>query len=170
MLESAVVESPLPQTGRLQERDEELRQIVSRHKVYWQAWPELMMCGTERRQVGFRLALFGTHDRPEAHPVAGCSECWRVYKDLHELARALFPEEERESAYHIGIFDASLVFSGSRRDVLLTIKISHRHAFDRPVDACELRCLAEMQEKLLSLGSPRDKWSDTPTPSRRYES
>ena len=59
---------------------------------------------------------------------------------------------------------------------LLTIEIMHRHGFDRPVDACELRCLAKMEEKLCGLGSPRDKWSE-PSPAasdetisrRRYE-
>jgi hypothetical protein len=133
--------------------EQELRDYVRRHKIHWQAWPEYHVCGTERRHVGFRLGLLGTHDRPSTRPVSGCPESWKVYTSLHELARWVLPKEEEESDLQVSVDDASLVVQGNRRDIMVTIKISHRENQDHPVDAREARCLAAIEEKLLQLGA-----------------
>lgn len=135
-------------------KEKELRDRVQRHKIHWQAWPEYHVDGSERRQVGFRLGLLGTQDRPSMRPVAGCPESWKVYTSLHELARWVLPEEEGESDLQVSVDDASLVSEGDRRDIMVTIKIAHRRGFDRPVDAREMRCLADIEERLLELGAP----------------
>lgn len=136
-------------------KEEELRDRVRRHKIHWQAWPEYHVDGSERRQVGFRLGLLGTQDRPSTRPVAVCPESWKVYTSLRELARWVLPEEEGESDLLVSVDDASLVSEGDRRDIMVTIKIAHRRGVDRPVDAREMRCLADIEERLLQLGAPQ---------------
>lgn len=38
------------------------------------------------------------------------------------------------------------------------IKILHRHGFDQPVDACEVRCLRDLEQRLVELGAQKDRW------------
>ena len=56
--------------------------------------------------------------------------------------------------YDIPPFDASLRESakGGAFEVVVAIRIEHRHGFFDPVDPCEERCLKEMCEKLTELG------------------
>lgn len=137
--------------------EQELRDRVRRHKIHWHAWPEYHVCGSERRQVGFRLGLLGTFDRPSSRPVAGCPESWKVYTSLHELARWVLPQGAGESDLQIGVDETSLVYQGDRRDMMVTIRIASKHGFDQPMDAQEVRCLADMEERLLELGAPQDE-------------
>jgi hypothetical protein len=139
-------------------KEQKLRECIRRHKVFWKAWPEFAVWGSERRQVGFRLGLFGTHDRPSKSPIAGCPECWKVYRCLHDLALWLLPTEEEESELHISVYDASLIYNGERREILVTIEITHRNGFDS--SACEARCLADIEKTLLRLGAPQDQWKE----------
>lgn len=133
-------------------KEQELRDRVRRHKIHWQAWPEYHVYGAERRQVGFRLGLLGTHDRPSKRPIPGCPESWKVYTSLHELARWVLPEQE-ENDLQVSVDDALLVDQGDRRDIMVTIRIARKHGYDQPVDAREVRCLAAMEERLVELGA-----------------
>jgi hypothetical protein len=142
----------------------ELRDLITRHQVYWQVWPEYRMSSDDALvKVGFQLGLFGTHDHPQSNPIAGCGECVKVYRDLHRIARSILPPEGRESRYEVGIFEGALSASrsASRRDILLTIKVLHRHQTDGPIDDCEVRCLEEMKEKLHALGALAGNWTSS---------
>lgn len=134
--------------------EQELRDRVRRHNIHWQAWPEFHVCGTERKQVGFRLDLLGTHDRPSTRPIPGCPESWKVYTSLRDLARWVLPEEQGGDLQVI-VDDASLVRQGDRRDIMVTIKIGHRSGNDQPVDEQEASCLAAIEERLIALGAPQ---------------
>lgn len=138
---------------RIGERiQQKLRDSVRRHKIHWQAWPEYHVCGTERRQVGFRLGLLGSHDRPSTRPIPGCPESWRVYTSLTELARWVLPGKEGEGDLEVVVDDAALVGQGDRRDIMVTIRIARR-GFDQPIDARQEQCLVAMEKRLLELGA-----------------
>ncbi len=141
-----------------------LRQLVMQHKVCWEVWPEYHIDRDGKRiQIGFELVLIGTHYHPEQSPVPGCAECVKVYEDLHQLAQWVIPQEERDSRYKTGLFDASIHYSPQRKfrkDISLEIKILHREGFDRPTDACEVECLKEMEKKLKELGAQKTNWRD----------
>jgi hypothetical protein len=137
-------------------KEQDLRDRVRRHHVRWQARPEYHVCGAVRRQIGFRVGLLATQDRPGARSIAECPECWQVYTSLRDLARWVVSQQEGQGDLQIEILDASLSSAGERRDVSLAIQITHRHAFERPMDADDLRCLAEIEAKLLGLGALRD--------------
>lgn len=139
-----------------------LRKLVKQHKVCWQVWP-LHHVDTETgtRAIGYQLELLGTHHDPEHTPDPGCDECVKVYSALDRIARFIMPKEERDSVYRMGIFDHAMRFSPRRRfrkDVELVITIQHRTGLTDPVDACEIRCLREMEERLRSLGARQNKW------------
>ncbi len=136
--------------GRLQE-------LVRRHKVCWEVWPEYHLDRDGKRiQIGFELNLIGTHGQPEKLIELGCLECMKIYEDLRRIAHWIIPKEERDNLYEIEVFDASIRYSSQRRfrpEVILTIKILHREGFDRPTDSHEVQVLKEMEEKLEKLGA-----------------
>jgi hypothetical protein len=140
------------------EKEAALREIVQRHRVYWQVWPEQAVRGSKLVQVGFRIGLLGTHDHPQRNSIAGCPECWKVYRSLCSLAQGIVPQQERASEARIAPFDASLLYSPGRerKDVMLTIQISNRG------DPGDERRLGQIKERLLRLGAPQGTWSESP--------
>lgn len=139
-----------------------LRELVNRHRVYYEVWPENLALNEKTVKVGFDLQLNGVHEHAEGGILPGCHHCQQVYDDLRRIAEWIMPKEERPSAYEIEPFDRSLhqvPRHGLRLEVALTMKILHRHNFDQPVDACEERCLKEMRGKLADLGVKEGNWA-----------
>ena len=140
-----------------------LKELVHRFKVCWKVWPEYTYEGDDKRQVGYELELAGTHEAGVTHPEPGCEHCEHVYSALRQIAEYIMPREERPSMYEIGPFDRSIHYWGlhsKRPDIMLTIKILHRHDYERPVDECEDRCLKEMEGRLRDLGACRLQWTE----------
>lgn len=137
-----------------------LRELVQRYQVCWEVWPEFIMVGREKRQIGFALELSGTHERSVEHPTPGCSHCRAVFAALQTIAVYILPREERPSPYEIETYDQSIHYSSKRRDradISPTIRILHREGFEQPVDECEVRCLEEMKRRLREMGVPPDR-------------
>jgi hypothetical protein len=138
-----------------------LRNLTARHRVCWEVWPEYLMLGSQKRQVGFDLELSGTHAPGVEHPMPGCRHCREVFTALLAIAEWILPREKRPTEYEVRPYETKLHYSQSRNnraDVSLAIKLLHRQeAFD-PVDACEERCLREIQEKLKELGACKRSW------------
>jgi hypothetical protein len=147
-------------------RVEHLREIARRHQVCYEVWPEWSIAEGRKIQIGFELQLCGANahtieDGPD-HPVPGCERCFSTYGELRQIAEWILPREERPSRYEIGYFDRALhIAPGKRRsrnEVVLPIRILHRHEFNRAVDECEDRCLREMRGKLVQLGVYEGIW------------
>jgi len=140
----------------------DLRELVRRHRVYWLVWPEHELGPSDQVvNVGFRLALMGTHDHPATPPIAGCIECQRVYADLASIARALLPGDVRQSDYHVSHFEGSLSYAGGeRKDVIVTIRITARFGVAQPAGPCQSLCLEEMVARLKTLGAPQGQWRE----------
>jgi hypothetical protein len=131
-----------------------LKTIVEKHTVRYQVWPHYEMHDGNRVMVGFDLQLHGTHDHGNTRLSPGCSLCAETFADLRKIAEWILPKEERPSSYEIPAFDQSLSSSGKGPfEVVLPIRIEHRHDFFGPVDDCEQRCLREMEQKLVELGA-----------------
>ena len=138
-----------------------LRELVERFRVCWEVWPEYAFVNHEKRQIGFSLELYGTHEPSVVHPTAGCTHCIPVFTALQRIAVFILPKEERPSTYSIEMYDGALHYAnkrGNRPEVELPIKILHRHEFELPVDQCEARCLTEMKQRLRGLGAPEGRW------------
>lgn len=141
---------------------EVLRQLVARHRVCWEVWPTYHYEGNgERRQVGFEIDLLGTHDQP-AHPVIpGCDECAKTFLALNRIAKAVLPVGQGDTEYSIAPFDGSLRSAkrrNFREDVELQLLLEHRTGLAEPVDACEVRCLSEIEAALRNLGACKGSW------------
>lgn len=152
---------------------ERLREIVDKHQVCYEVWPERSIAKGEKILIGFELQLCGTNShvaaKGEGQPVPGCGYCLGTYEDLKQIAEWILPREKRPSRYEIGGFDRALHVAPhtrrSRSEVVLTIHIMHRTDFNREVDECEKRCLQEMKGRLHQLGIQEGKWRpDTEKP------
>lgn len=136
--------------------------LVKRFRVCWEVWPEEIIVNHEKRQIGFSLELYGTHEPHVEHPTPGCPDCFPVFTALQTIAEYILPKEERPSIYRIEIYDGAIHYTPKRRnrpEVELPIKILHRSGFELPVDQCEVRCLTEMKQRLSELGAPQGWWS-----------
>lgn len=146
-----------------EETIKELKDLIHRHKVCYEVWPENLAVSGQLVKVGFDLELEGTHEHPGNGVLPGCPHCEEVYKDLERIAEWIMPTEERPTTYEIQPFDRAIHYAPKRKlrsEVSLNIKIIHRHGFDQPVDDCEQMCLKEMRRKLAELGVKEGDWKD----------
>lgn len=140
---------------------ETLREIVERHRVCWEEWPEFTMVNRKRAQIGFELELSGAHETGAEHVSPGCEHCRRIFLGLVEIADWIQPKENRPSRHEVESHQQALRYSQRRNyrpDVNLTIRILHREEGLRPVDPCEERCLAEMEHRLGEIGACKESW------------
>jgi hypothetical protein len=138
-----------------------LKKQVKQFKVCWEVLPDNYYVRGQIRQIGFDLALTGTHEAGVEHPEPGCEHCRNVRQALQDIAHWIIPKERRDSDYDITPYDQAIHYDPSRKfrpEVTLQIWIRHRSGFDREVDACEVRCLKEMTQKLKAIGAREGKW------------
>ena len=93
--------------GDSQHAAERLKDLVERHQVCYEVWPEELMI-TERTKVGFLVELNGVHGEGAEHVVPGCKHCYSTFEDLRQIAEWIMPAEERASYYDIQPFDNAL--------------------------------------------------------------
>jgi hypothetical protein len=138
-----------------------LKDFVQRFRICWEALPDHYYVKKEKRQIGFTLELTGTHESGVEHPQPGCPHCQHVCHALQEIAGWILPKEIRDSDYEISVYNQGIQYTAVRKfrpDVSLRISIRHRSGFDREVDACEVRCLNEMTERLAQIGARKAQW------------
>lgn len=132
----------------------DLTELVRAHRIHFEVEPEIVVKGPDRLKVGFQVTLWAIHDKG-ARALPGCAKCWDLAADLRQLAEALVPPDDRPSRTELAPFRPALyesrVVPGSD-EVSITIRLFHRDGYDRPVDACEERCLKEIRARLLALG------------------
>lgn len=142
----------------------ELLELTKRHRVCWEVRPEYAYLDgspDSRREIGYCVALFGTHDHPHVPPSPGCPECVPVREALAAILAFVRPDETHASHYDAHIEHGSLEYSkarGERPDVCATLTILHRNGVSRPVDDCEDKCLREILDKLRALGAMEGQW------------
>ena len=149
-----------------------LKEIVTRYWVYWQVWPEWSYQAGRKEQVGFRLELSGAHP-PGCKAKPGCQHCHEVYLRLREVAgwlRPAGPAGRDDCDCTVLPFDDALHYGPSGLnlpDVTLTVLVLHRRVYDRPVDACQVGCLREMERRLRALGATPSRPSPQQDPRRK---
>jgi hypothetical protein len=77
--------------------------------------------------------------------------------DLRLIAEEVIPSGERPSRIELEPFRPALYDSRVVPDadeVTVTIRLIHREGYDRPIDACEERCLKEIRTRLRDFGIP----------------
>ena len=147
--------------GTIEYNTKLLTDLVREFQVCWEVSPVYAYVREERKEVGFVLELYGTHEPWVEHPEAGCDHCLRVFTALQTIAEGILPEEFRPSRSDLGIYDQAIHYArkrAGRPDVVLPIKITHREGYERPVDECENRCLTEMKQRLREMGAYEGRW------------
>jgi hypothetical protein len=143
---------------------ESLRNIVLRHCVCYEVWPEWSGNGGRATRIGFAISLCGLHENGAAkNDVPGCSLSWRTYTELCAVAEWITPEREGTCRFEIAAFDRAWHVAPSvrhaRNETVVTIKIFHRHNIDAAIDDCQQQCLDEMRQKLADLGVRENVWA-----------
>ncbi len=133
---------------------EALIDLVRRHDVSWEVWPERQVVAGELGQIGFAIELFARHDEPSHEPMPGCPECQKAHASLARIAQAVLPREQRASRYD-RVYGRGMTYPSASAEGLmqLTLKILHRRDFGAPPDACEAECLEDIEARLASLGA-----------------
>jgi hypothetical protein len=132
---------------------EQLRARAQRHTVRYEIGPHWEVHERRRVVVGFDLELHGTHDHGHSGQTPGCLACQETFADLRAIAEAVIPAEARPSVCEIEPFDRSLHSEGrGPSEVVLVIRLMHRVDYFSPPDACEDRCLADMEAALKEIG------------------
>ena len=139
----------------------QLKEQADRFKVCWEVLPDYCYVRGQKRQIGFVIVLTGTHEAGVEHPEPGCEHCRNVRRALQAIALWIIPKERRDSDYDVTPYDQAIHYDPDRKfrpEITLQIWIRHRSGFDREVDACEVRCLNEMTQKLKAIGVRGGKW------------
>lgn len=135
---------------------EELARTARRHRVHYDVTPEVLIKLEGRTAVGFEIRLFAGHEKG-ARALPGCPKCLNLVAELRRIAEWVVPHEHRPTVASIEPFRPSLYDSKEvpgADEVVLSMRLIHREGYDRPVDACEQRCLKEIRERLKVLGIP----------------
>ncbi len=132
----------------------ELRAFVRDHRVHFDVRPEVVIRSGERHKVGFEVRLWAVHPKG-ARVLPGCDKCRSLAQDLERLAAAVLPPEGRPTRHEIepaspALYDSEIVPGAD--EICLTVRLFHREEYDRPIDACEERCLKETRDALRVLG------------------
>ena len=143
---------------------EALQNIVLRHQVCYEVWPEWSGCGRARR-IGHCVTLCGVNDGNDCgrgHHVPGCPHCWFTYDELRKIADWITLTEHQDCRFEIGPFDRALHIAPkqrwSRNEITVNVKILHRHDVDASLDDSQERCLKELRANLKKLGVREDVW------------
>ena len=145
------------------ETETTIKDWILRHRVTWEVGPWQELAERQVTAVGFELRLFGQHE-PHVHASPGCDNCAALFDRLRTIALAAFPKEHRPTRYEIEPSNESLHYRPESQwmpEVQLTVHVVHRDGYLLPVDACERRCVEEIQQTLRALGAQPRTWSNT---------
>ncbi len=134
----------------------QLREIARSRHVHFDVAPEMVIRGSERVKVEFEIHIWAVHPKG-ARALPGCPKCWDLVDDLRRIAESVVPADERPSRTELAPFRPALYESRlvpEADEVSVTIRLFHREGYDRPIDACEERCLKEIRARLHALGIP----------------
>jgi len=144
---------------------EALRDIVLRHEVCYEVWPEWSGCGGRARRIGFRVGICGVNDRVDCgrgHHVPGCAHCGLTYDEIRKIAEWITLAEQPDCRFEIEPFDRAWHIAPrqrwSRNEIIATVRILHSHKVDSPVDESQERCLNELRTSLKRLGVREGVW------------
>lgn len=134
---------------------QDIRELVERFHVCRDIWPEYAFIKHEKRQIGFELDFSGSAQDEEKHPEPGSDKCLEIYKALVRIAEEVLPNADDDTTYHLEPYDQSIHYlpqRGNRPEVVLKIRVLHREAFERPIDASEFQFLEHLQSQLEEWG------------------
>ena len=144
---------------------EALQAVVLRHQVSYEVWPEWSGCGGRARRIGYCVSICGVNDRVDCvrgHHVPGCPHCGLTYDEIRKIAEWITLKEQLDCRFQIEPFDRAWHIAPrqrwSRNEIIVNIKILHRHDVDAPLDDSQEGSLKEMRTILRKLGVREGVW------------
>jgi hypothetical protein len=144
---------------------EALRNIVLRHQVCYEVWPEWSGRGGRARRIGYCVTLCGVNDRNNCvrgHHVPGCPHCGFTYDELRKIAEWITLTRQQGCRFEIQPFDRAWHIAPklrwSRNEITVNVKILHRGDVDAPLDDSQEGSLKEMRTILRKLGVNEGVW------------
>lgn len=148
---------------------EALHQLVLRHQVCDEVWPEWSGCGGRVKRIGYCVSICGVNDQGDCgsgHHVPGCLHCDLTYDELRKIAEWITLTTQADSRFEIGPFDRAFHIAPrqrwSRNEIVVNVKILHSHNVDSPVNDSQERCLNELRAELKKLGVREGVWEAQP--------
>ncbi len=141
----------------------ELKQIVKNHKVYWIV-QEIINVNEKGDNVknGFLLALAGT-----LREVSDESNTSELFANLERIARWIMPKENPQVRFEIKQLDSEFFYLPgddrdlNRRNFVVSLHVLHHQGFNRPIDKYRIEAVKEMENKLKTIGSPKERWKES---------
>ena len=144
---------------------EALQNVVLRHEVSYEVFPEWSGCGGRARRIGYCISICGVNDQVDCvrgHHVPGCAHCGRTYDDLRKIADWITLSEQPDCRFQIESFDRAFHIAPrqrwSRNEIIVTVKILHSHNVDGPVNESQEHTLNELRAELKKLGVREGVW------------
>ena len=144
---------------------EALQNVVLRHEVSYEVFPEWSRCGGRARPIGYCISICGVNDQVECirgHHVPGCAHCGVTYEELRKIAEWITLREQPDCRFQIECFDRAFHIApkqrGSRNEVIVNVKILHSRSVDCPVDESQEHCLIQLRSELKKLGVREGVW------------
>jgi len=149
---------------------EALRNVVLRHQVCYEVFPEWSGCGGRAKRIGYCICICGVNDQVDCtrgHHVPGCPHCGSTYEQLHKIAEWITLPEQKNCRFEIECFDRAFNVAPrqrwSRNEIIVIVKILHSDKVDSPVDESQERCLQELRVSLKGLGVHEGVWQGPTT-------
>lgn len=144
---------------------EDLQNVVLRHQVCYEVWPEWSGCGGRARRIGYCVNICGVTDGVDCvrgHHVPGCLHCGLTYDEICKIAEWITLKEQPDCRFEIEPFDSAWHIAPkqrwSRNEIIVNIKILHSHNVDGPVNESQEHCLNELRVELKKLGVREGVW------------
>ena len=148
---------------------EPLQDIILRHQVSYEVWPEWSGCGGRAKRIGYCVSICGINDGVNCiggHHVPGCPHCRLTYDEIRQIAEWLTLTEQPGCRFEIEPFDRAWHIAPrqrwSRHEITVNVKILHSHKVDSPVNDSQERCLNELRAELKKLGVREGVWEAQP--------
>ena len=139
-----------------------LKELIRRYQICWEVYPRFEASPDGKKtQVGFEIALFGSHVQPDRAPEPACAEQTGVHRALYEVARWIFPRDYRDTTYEVWIVCDVISLTPQRfngQDSTLIIEFMCKNGFQNPMNDCEELCVNEIQEEFRELGLQKGLW------------
>ena len=147
---------------------EPLQDVILRHQVSYEVWPEWSGCGGRARRIGYCVSICGVNDQVDCvrggHHVPGCPHCGSTYDEIRKIAEWITLKEQPECRFQIEAFDRAWHIAPrqrwSRNEIIVNIKILHSQNADGPVNESQERCLNWLRVVLKKLGVREGVWQD----------
>ena len=138
----------------------ELKQIVKKHKVYW-ILQELININEKGDKIKNAFVLYLVGTRGEVSREIKTSE---ILTNLDRIARWIMPDENPEVRFEIREIDSAFFYlpgddrDEDRKNHVVSLRVLHREGFHRPIDKFQIEATKELEMRLKSIGSPKDRW------------